>query len=335
MNFTIFYSWQSDLPDQTNKNAIRASLREACTNVENEIEHIKCCLDDATRDTSGSPNIPLMILKKIRSSDAFVCDITTINATAPDNLRRTPNPNVIFELGYAVAHLGWERIIMLFNQELGEFPKDTPFDIDRQRISKYRLSPDDFNNKSNRKSLSDLASEAIKAIVINQPQRPFELLQQSPDKAKYSRDLEDIRWAMNTIHIPTIHDMIGYLPYHLPSKSLYFWESFNYVVSNPLFHIYNDDLKDAFCSFKKYFFECVSHGDQYHSGANSNLYFSNPNDEPLTNEQEIEWKKIELSRDCLHKSLNNLLSIIREQYLEINIKETNKNAWNSYINSQN
>ena len=251
MNFTIFYSWQSDLPCKTNKTAIRASLREACTNVENEIEHIKCCLDEATRDTPGSPNIPLNILRKIRSSDAFVCDITTINATASDNLRRTPNPNVIFELGYAVAHLGWERIIMLFNQEWGKFPEDTPFDIDRQRISHYRLSPDDLNNKSNRKSLSDLASKAIKAIVINQPQRPFELLQQSPVQAKHSRDLEGIRRAMNTIHIPTIYDMIESLPYHLPSKSLYFWESFNDVVSNLLFHIYNDDLKDAFFLLKR------------------------------------------------------------------------------------
>jgi hypothetical protein len=68
---------------------------------------LKIILDEATRGESGSPNIPMTILEKIKVSDAFICDITTINSNAPEELRRTPNPNVLFELGFAVAHLGW------------------------------------------------------------------------------------------------------------------------------------------------------------------------------------------------------------------------------------
>lgn len=32
----IFYSWQSDLPGDTNRSAIRAALRQACSELEHE-----------------------------------------------------------------------------------------------------------------------------------------------------------------------------------------------------------------------------------------------------------------------------------------------------------
>jgi hypothetical protein len=63
--------------------------------------------DETTRDTSGSPNIALKILEKIQAADVFVADITTV--TAPGAKRPCPNPNVGYELGYAVATLGWDN----------------------------------------------------------------------------------------------------------------------------------------------------------------------------------------------------------------------------------
>lgn len=80
---------------------------------------------------TGSPNISKSIFDKIFVSDIFVCDVTTINGNAPSELRRTPNPNVLIELGYAAATLGWERILMVHHKHYGQFPSDLPFDIDR------------------------------------------------------------------------------------------------------------------------------------------------------------------------------------------------------------
>jgi hypothetical protein len=97
-------------------------------------------VDEATRDRPGSPNVSLTIQEKIRVADLFVCDITTINPGAPDNQRRVPNPNVMFELGYAVAQLGWERIVLVFNRAHGAFPDDVPFDIKGHRVSDYEFS---------------------------------------------------------------------------------------------------------------------------------------------------------------------------------------------------
>ena len=61
----VFYSWQSDLPKATNLNGIRQALRIAANNVENSIDNTSVELDEATRNTPGSPNIPFTIFEKI------------------------------------------------------------------------------------------------------------------------------------------------------------------------------------------------------------------------------------------------------------------------------
>ena len=78
--FVVFYSWQSDLPDETNRQLIREGLRDASSKLETEYssDSLQIEIDEATRGIPGSPNIPLTIFEKIRSADAFVADITTI-----------------------------------------------------------------------------------------------------------------------------------------------------------------------------------------------------------------------------------------------------------------
>jgi hypothetical protein len=57
----VFYSWQSDLPDQTNRRAIRNALRSASIVVEEEFsaDDLKIEVDEATRDAPGSPHSPV------------------------------------------------------------------------------------------------------------------------------------------------------------------------------------------------------------------------------------------------------------------------------------
>jgi hypothetical protein len=115
----VFYSWQSDLPDDCNKNAIRQALRTAAKRVGKAMPDLKVIVDEATRGVSGSPNIVFKILEKILAAEMVVADISTVHATG--TRRASPNPNVLFEVGYAVAELGWERVILLFNEEWGHF----------------------------------------------------------------------------------------------------------------------------------------------------------------------------------------------------------------------
>ena len=136
--FKVFCSWQSDSPNNTNHYFIMNGLEKAAQKLghSSEFPDLKVLIDEATRDESGSINIPETVLKKIAKCNAFVCDITTINPCETNARYRTANNNVVFELGYAVAMLGWERIVLLFNVDIGKFPDDMPFDFDRQRTGR-------------------------------------------------------------------------------------------------------------------------------------------------------------------------------------------------------
>ena len=333
-DFTTFYSWQSDLPDETNRQAIRSALRTASNKVEVAAPQFRVVLDEATRGEPGSPNIPATILEKIRSSDVFICDITTINSTADAALRRTPNPNVLFELGYAVAHLGWNRIIMLFNDEFGDV-STSPFDIDRHRISRYKISVAEAKNKGSHGNLVSVLTDGLLSVSQNNPKRPLESADLNPEEIRRKRDIANLKWVLAAIHFPTLDKMILELPDILNSRALHFWEGFNSIVEDSLFHLYDRDSLTVVRSIHKAWKTCVSNGEQYHMATNPNIYvFRNLCDAPFTMEQDRIWKTIDFARATLRESQNKLLKIVRDRYLEIDIDDMNAAAWREYVEFQ-
>ena len=65
--------------------------------------------------------LPPRFSRKIERAAVFVCDVSLINRGA--GVRPTPNPNVLVELGYALAKVGWSRIVMVLNEASG--PSET------------------------------------------------------------------------------------------------------------------------------------------------------------------------------------------------------------------
>jgi hypothetical protein len=56
------------------------------------------------------------------------------------SVKRTPNPNVMIELGYAARSRGWDRIIPIMNTSGGTSPEQLPFDLRHRRWPiTYRL----------------------------------------------------------------------------------------------------------------------------------------------------------------------------------------------------
>lgn len=154
MEKTIFYSWQSDLPNNLNLNFIEGSIKNVIKNLQSlKPIPIKLKLDKATRDIAGSPDITESIFSKISESNVFVADISIINNSS-NNDRKTPNPNVLIELGYAARTLGWENIICVYNTGNGSFD-DLPFDLRNRRIMNYS-----FENKTK----ADVRIELTKKI---------------------------------------------------------------------------------------------------------------------------------------------------------------------------
>ncbi|MGT2736613.1 hypothetical protein ACVRXS_05505 [Streptococcus orisratti] len=152
---TIFFSWQSDLPNKTNRNLIENSIKLALKKMNQDSPYSLITeIDRDTKGVLGSPDIVDSILTKIDKCSLFIADISIINSNL--NGKRTPNPNVLFELGYAVKCLGWDRVICVFNSDFGDV-SELPFDLRNRRILTYETS----NISETRKKLADIFKQII------------------------------------------------------------------------------------------------------------------------------------------------------------------------------
>lgn len=141
MTHNIFYSWQSDIDVSDNKNYIEKCLRKAISRLSNDIDFsIYLAIDKATNKRVGTIDISDSIFKKINTSKIFVADVSIINFRAK-KYKKTPNPNVLIELGYAARTLGWENIICVFNTKYGT-PEMLPFDLRNRRVLLYNSDKD-------------------------------------------------------------------------------------------------------------------------------------------------------------------------------------------------
>src|SRR5215469_4236188 len=118
----IFYSWQSDT--RGNRQYIQDCLEQAVSG-RTDVE-----IETATRNAPGAIDIAATIQTKINECDLFVADVSIIGETASG--RKTPNPNVMYELGYAIAKKGDGAIILVASRATTE-TADLPFDI-RNRL---------------------------------------------------------------------------------------------------------------------------------------------------------------------------------------------------------
>lgn len=154
---TIFYSWQNDLEKKTHRNFIENCLKAALRSLEKDAR-IYMEYDRDINGVNGSPDITTTIFDKIDKSVLFVCDVSIINSDY--NGRKTPNPNVLMELGYAANKLGWDRIICLFDINTGTI-EELPFDLRQKRITTY-----DANKKDELTRISKILSINIKDLYV-------------------------------------------------------------------------------------------------------------------------------------------------------------------------
>ena len=169
MNCTIFYSWQSDLPNSSNRGFIEAALEKAAKTLRSdESVRVEPVIDRDTQNTPGAPDISATIFGKIAEADVFVCDVSFINAGTqlPNGqaARPTPNPNVLIELGYAVHCLGWEHIVLVLNTATGQV-EELPFDLRGRSVTAYAMTRDDAKAEE-RNQLAGKLVGALRVILL-------------------------------------------------------------------------------------------------------------------------------------------------------------------------
>lgn len=180
MIYTVFYSWQSDLENKFNRSFIENSLIKATKELSRDVKYkFEAIIDRDTFGIYGSPSIVDSITIKIANADVFVCDVSIVNSKQSGRL--TPNPNVIFELGYASSILGWDRIIMIQNTAFGDI-NSLPFDLRGRRVLPYFLN-ESIESKSE-----------VRSILNRQLVESFKIALQ-PYSQSYWKKIKAIWWG--------------------------------------------------------------------------------------------------------------------------------------------
>jgi hypothetical protein len=140
----VFFSWQSDTPNNIGRTFVRRALDEAARAVSEELaleEAERVAVDQDTQGRLGSPLIAETILEKIREADVVVSDVTLVGTTDFEEEKRLINANVAYELGYAHSEHGDRAMLKIMNAHYGP-ADDLPFDLRHRRWPvAYELAP--------------------------------------------------------------------------------------------------------------------------------------------------------------------------------------------------
>lgn len=174
---TVFYSWQSDCPNSTNRTFIEDALKKAIKEVSADIEVLKAVREDLlvfdkdTQEVPGTPPITDVIFQKISGAVVFVPDLTLVGKTKNDRL--IPNPNVLIEYGWALCSLGHSRMVPVMNTAFGEATAvNLPFNMRHLRNPiTYKLAENEGMEErtSVKTELVKQLGQAIRLILKNLP----------------------------------------------------------------------------------------------------------------------------------------------------------------------
>lgn len=160
MPHTIFYSWQSDLPNPTNRGFIQTALERAVKSLAaDDSLNVQPVIERDTQGIPGAPDIAKVIFEKIASAAVVIADVSIV--TGQQEGRPAPNPNVLFELGYALKALGDERLILVFNTEYGKV-EQLPFDLRMRRTLTYKMDVEMADRASERNDLQAKLENALR-----------------------------------------------------------------------------------------------------------------------------------------------------------------------------
>lgn len=165
MHRVVFYSWQSDLPNATNRSFIQHALENVAKVIKaDDTVDVEPVIDRDTQGVAGAPDIAKTIFQKIAAADVVVADVSIIVGRRKG--RPAPNPNVLIELGYALRALGDERVVLVFNTAYGKL-EQLPFDLKMRRALPYNMPESATDRATERRALEARLDAAIRAAMAS------------------------------------------------------------------------------------------------------------------------------------------------------------------------
>lgn len=76
MRKRVFYSWQSDSPNNLNRGFIETCIEKSIKDITGEEINLEVAIDRDTKNTAGSADISKTIFDKIKAASIFIADMS-------------------------------------------------------------------------------------------------------------------------------------------------------------------------------------------------------------------------------------------------------------------
>lgn len=319
----VFFSWQSDIKiaRATIKNLIERAVRELSRK-----HGVKFTYTEATSRDDGAVNIPLRVFENIVASDVFVADITSINESSLireavkrgdiEKYRRTPNPNVAFELGFAAAILGWERIILMRVKGTDDF-EDIPFDFRQHKI--LDISTDGKPAQRRERHLGSVI-ERIEKIWRNKPIR-VGTFNSKRAAEELANDEDVVRRLLAAIDVDELELALETLPFHLRFGFIQNWELFSRAYSAVGNHLFNQELQSSFDQFHSSWSRLMDYSKHFEPAEEAADYYVFRKNQASSH---VDDARVRLSEDqgLFEVCLRQVVQVVKKIFPTIEIKET-------------
>lgn len=324
----LFYSWQSDSDERVNKLFQRDVLKMALKGLKKSDPELAARLLQDTTGTTGTPEIAGTIFDRIDDSFCVASDISIINPDSDE--RKTPNPNVLLELGYAAKSIGWDRIITFFNSHYGKV-EDLPFNIRGRRPTvRYELAPN-VSDEELQKSATHLAQSLQRQIKdILALKGPVVLSPSSETKdvrLRRERDVKNLKTVLSYVSTMAIERHAKFfresevIHYDIFTYATYL-ESF---ITSSRFHLYDTKLKELLSKLTEALGKTLSYG-QFFSWHDGHLYKFIRGDWYQNDEDEKAATQLHKEMLELDDVLKEFTTYVNEHYLEIDLTKLNRVA---------
>ncbi|WP_437623175.1 hypothetical protein [Sorangium sp. So ce1151] len=154
------------------------------------------------------------------------------------------------------------------------------------------------------------------------------------NSVKRDRDSKMLRTVLEVIHVQALDWFLERIQQdQIPQAVLFFWEGFNGVVKSKLFHFYSDVTRELVVRLHKEWQASLSYTDYFSASADGTVLKLDRGGMSYQEQDSIR-RNLRQSGRSLSEALADLLKHVREEYVEIDLAETNDCAWNAYLQSE-
>lgn len=211
---------------------------------------------------------------------------------------------------------------MLFNKDSGDI-KELPFDLDRRRVSPFEL-------KGENQGLTDLVIAIIKTIITKNPTRIIPNGYRSEAYIKRQRDIRNLELLFSTINIASTDYFISNLPKYIHSSIFRNFSNFESIINSNTFHLYDKALYQQIKRFHILWQQSLG-SDQYFDKTGDSLYSFKTGQRDVEQFLDATETAGELQAIAfnLNSSFSELITFIRENYVEIDLEKLSQIAYDS------